>query len=167
MTRLSQKSNSIDIVMEALYSVLRYSYAEWLPTKVASKIVEPVPQKMAEIFKPNLEQLLGYFEDLINKLVAYNAYGNIDKSDDRQLEADYESKEASDLKRTIPPSQRMGKLVALNFTGSEATGINDVDISQPSFRKFTEKVNSRKIRSWTQFSFKISSIQLKTEENLT
>lgn len=124
--------------MSALYNFLKMSYLEWVPAKITSKIVEPVPPKLAEIFKPTLEQLLGYFEELINKMVAYKVFGQPENSDD-QLELEYEARRTGTAMK--PNKDKMSKFISLNFTGSEATAIQDgLDMTQPSFRKYTEKV---------------------------
>ena len=114
MTSIAQKYNSEDIIMEALYSVMRYSYSEWIPTKVAARILQPVAHKLADICKPSLEQLLGYFEILVNKLIAYNKFGPPEISEYKNLEAEYEANELIEAKSNLIVNGRLEKLISLN-----------------------------------------------------
>lgn len=102
--------------MDSIACVLEESFVEWIPTRIASKIPPPVPLSTIEIDRPSCSQLLGYFEQMINNLIAFKAF-SADEAQKQDLEDEYEAQES----RQAAITEKIGKLIAANFCQSEAT----------------------------------------------
>lgn len=115
--------------------MLEDSFVEWLPTRIAVRIPTPVPMSTFDIERPTAEQLLGYFEHLINDLVAFRKH-LVDTEGDSELEADYEASEKINAEIT----EKLGKLISLNFGQSDVTCAIEDERHNKHLKKLTEKV---------------------------
>ncbi len=146
--------------------MLSDSYLEWQPTKLASKVFEPAPAGIAGLHLASSNQLMGYFEDLANKMISYETYRNPDPSTD-YLHIDYDSKDFFDSIK--PKESKYAKLsLAKKFTSSEDTALHEGnDLSQPSYRKHTDKVRPFYERNLTRYSCKTLIPRPRTAANWT
>lgn len=162
MSRLAERVATVDSMAAAFSSVLCDSYLKWLPTKVASTVHELMPIEMVGMYQPASYELMGYFEDMANKMILYETHKSRQPSDGHPV-IDYQSKdffESGKLKET-----KIGiRSLANRFTGSQATATYEgLDATQQSYRKFTEKVGRRSLQELD--SIQLQDLDFSTENS--
>ena len=89
---MSQDYAGISTDNEGIDRYLQGQYAEWKELKICSRIIQPVEKDLLELRKPEVYQMLGYFEQAFLKLVAYKNIENekfremMEEDDEEDLE---------------------------------------------------------------------------------
>ncbi len=119
LTRTSQRHATAAVDLEGIDRHLQQQYLDWIDTKVCGRLKPPVQKSDLAIRQPAREALLGYFEQMILKIVGYKATEEKRKRMERIDEQSEDNGNASSRNREaiLPSSSVPGHLFSHAASG--------------------------------------------------